>query len=101
MPKLRRLTGKQVIDILKGFGFAVVRIRGSHHMLQRTVEDKTQTVTVPLHKNNPLAIGTLKSIYRQLLEYVSESEARQAFYGDSAADDADETQDETEKSDEE
>jgi predicted RNA binding protein YcfA (HicA-like mRNA interferase family) len=100
MPKLRRLTGKQVIDILKGFGFTVVRIRGSHHMLQRTVEDKTQTVTVPLHKNNPLAIGTLKSIYRQTAIYVNETELKTEFYADFVPDD-DDAHDEADKPDEE
>ena len=31
MPKLRRLSGKDIVKILESLGFSVVRIRGSHH----------------------------------------------------------------------
>jgi predicted RNA binding protein YcfA (HicA-like mRNA interferase family) len=38
MPKLRRLSGLEVIKILEAFGFEVVRVKGSHHVMQRTVK---------------------------------------------------------------
>ena len=41
MPKLRRLSGADVVRILEGFGFVVVRIRGSHHLFRKEgVEEK-------------------------------------------------------------
>lgn len=30
MPKLRRLSGKEVLIILQSLGFEIVRVRGSH-----------------------------------------------------------------------
>lgn len=38
MPKLRRLSGAEVIKILAHFGFAVASQRGSHVKLQRVTE---------------------------------------------------------------
>ena len=36
MAKLLRITGKQLIKALKSFGFEVVRIKGSHHILRNS-----------------------------------------------------------------
>lgn len=44
MPKLRRLSGKQVLRILEQLGFEVIRVRGSHHTLRRVVEGHKQTL---------------------------------------------------------
>jgi len=82
MPRLLRLTGKQVIAILEGFGFEVVRIRGSHHHMRRIVNDSHQNVNVPVHGNKPLPTGTLKGIYRQVKDYIPESELKSQFYAD-------------------
>ncbi len=89
MPKLRRLTGKQVLDILKRFGFEVVRVRGSHHQVQRIVSKQTQNLTVPVHGNRPIPIGTLKNIMRSAGVYLSEAELNAAFYADYQADEDD------------
>jgi predicted RNA binding protein YcfA (HicA-like mRNA interferase family) len=82
MPKLRRLSGKQVIAILRRFGFEVIRIRGSHHQLQRVADDQEQLITVPVHRNEPLPIGTLRSIYRQACLYIPETDLYPLFYAD-------------------
>jgi len=70
MPKLRRLSGQDVIRILEDFGFTVVRIRGSHHILRRVILidkiEQTQTVNVPVHGSNPLATGMLMRLYGDL-----------------------------------
>lgn len=62
MAKLPRLSGKDMIRFLKGQGFVVVRVCGSHHFLQRG-ERRT---SVPVHGNRPLKIGTLRSILRDI-----------------------------------
>jgi predicted RNA binding protein YcfA (HicA-like mRNA interferase family) len=82
MPKLRRLNGRQVVSILEDFGFEVVRIRGSHHNMRRIVNDQNQNLNVPVHGNKDLATGTLRSIYRQALDFISEDELRRHFYTD-------------------
>lgn len=63
MGKLRVLSGAQVCDILRRHGFAAVRQRGSHIIMQRTTDDGTVTVSIPDH--NELLAGTLRGIIRQ------------------------------------
>ena len=46
MGKLRRLSGKEVCDILEKHDFAEVRRRGSHIVMQRKTADSTVTVPV-------------------------------------------------------
>jgi predicted RNA binding protein YcfA (HicA-like mRNA interferase family) len=61
--KLRALSGKEVCAILAAHGFAKVRQRGSHCVMQRVLSQTTITVPVPMHKE--LRTGTLSSIIRQ------------------------------------
>jgi len=35
MPKLPRVTGKQVLSAVKRNGFEVINVRGSHHYLRK------------------------------------------------------------------
>ncbi|NJR12506.1 addiction module toxin, HicA family [bacterium] len=60
MAKLRRLNGKEVVDILETLGFEVRRITGSHHHLQWKQADVTCRTSVPVHGSKALATGTLK-----------------------------------------
>ena len=49
VPKLRRLTGKQVISILEHCGFHIHAQKGSHAKLRRVGPDgEQQTLTVPM-----------------------------------------------------
>ena len=59
MPRSPRLTGKELIKILRKHGFEVVRIRGSHHFLKH--EDGRVTV-VPVHSNEIIGVGLLSKI---------------------------------------
>ena len=61
MPKLRKLTGREVIKVLKDHEFNVVRIKGSHHFLLHT--DGRCTV-VPVHAGETLGPGLLLQILR-------------------------------------
>ena len=63
MPKLPRLSGKEVISILERLGFVSVRQKGSHLVLRKELEDGAVGCVVPLHKE--LATGTLHGILRQ------------------------------------
>ena len=80
MPRLRRLSGAQVIRILSQFGFEVIRIKGSHHILRRVVEGQTQTINVPVHANKDLAAGLLRRLYRDSCRYIPEDELYPHFY---------------------
>ena len=63
MGRLRVLSGAEACKILEVHGFAAVRQRGSHRIMQLQMEGTTITVPVPLH--NSLMRGTLLSIIRQ------------------------------------
>ncbi len=78
MPKLRVLSGKEIVSILKTFGFDVDRQRGSHVKLRRLKDDAKQTLTIPLHTE--LDRGTLRAIYLQILRYIPEEDIRPHVY---------------------
>ncbi len=78
-PKLKRLSGKEVISILNKFGFVLFTQRGSHIKPRRigSAGDK-QTLTVPSH--DELDVGTLRAIIRQASRYVPEEYLKPYFY---------------------
>jgi predicted RNA binding protein YcfA (HicA-like mRNA interferase family) len=61
--RLRVLSGREVCRILAANGFAEVRRRGSHIVMQKRLPDTTITVIVPDH--DELKTGTLSSVIRQ------------------------------------
>lgn len=79
-PRLRRLSGADVVRALRAFGFEVVNTRGSHAKLRRENRGEVQILTIPLHKE--LAPGTLHAIYRQAARFVSEEDLRRHFYSE-------------------
>jgi predicted RNA binding protein YcfA (HicA-like mRNA interferase family) len=78
MPKLRRLSGKEVVSIFTEFGFMVVGQRGSHMKLRREVATGSQILTVPAHAQ--LDAGTLRAIIRQASRFIPEEELKPNFY---------------------
>ena len=80
MARLRRLSARQILRILRGLGFSVVSVRGSHAKLKREIEGgPAQILTVPLHRE--LAPGTVQAIYRQALRFIPEQELHSHFFG--------------------
>lgn len=61
MPRLPRLKGKELIQILKGHGFELVQTRGSHHSLRHA--DGRYTV-VPVHAGETIGVGLLLKILK-------------------------------------
>lgn len=81
MPKLKRLSGSEVIKIFASLGFEQVAQRGSHVKLRRVLPDGTrQTLTIPVH--DELDTGTSRAIYRQALRYIPENELQPHFYSE-------------------
>ena len=81
MPRLRRLSGAEIVAILVGFGFIVHSQRGSHIKMRRVAPDKsTQMLTVPAHAE--LDTGTCRAILRQASRFVPEEDLRPHFYTD-------------------
>ena len=81
MPRLKRLSGDEVIAVLGQFGFAIHTQRGSHVKLRRTgPSGERQSLTVPRHRE--LDIGTLQAIFRQTCRFVPEDQLRPHFYSE-------------------
>ena len=59
--KLPRITGKQLLTALLMFGFEVVRVRGSHHVLRH---QDGRTTVVALHGKETIGPGLLGKILR-------------------------------------
>lgn len=81
MPKLKTLSGKDVLKIFRKFGFEKVDQEGSHVKIRRQLlAGGRQSLTIPLH--DEIDIGTLKAIFRQALRYIPDNDLRPHFYTD-------------------
>jgi len=63
MSQFPSITGSELIRALSKIGFAVVRIKGSHHRIEHADGRKT---TVPVHGKETLGPGILLKILRDL-----------------------------------
>ncbi len=69
MPKLRRLSGDDVVSIFRDFGFRVAAQHGSHIKLVRDSPSGRQVLTIPAHRE--VDTGTLRAIIRQASRFVA------------------------------
>jgi predicted RNA binding protein YcfA (HicA-like mRNA interferase family) len=51
-----------MVRFLEKQGFTVIRVQGSHHVMERG----SQHTSVPVHGNQTLKIGTLRGILRDI-----------------------------------
>jgi predicted RNA binding protein YcfA (HicA-like mRNA interferase family) len=80
-PKLKRLSGKEVLSILSKFGFTIRSQRGSHVKLRRiSSAGEIQTLTIVMH--DELDIGTLRAMVRQASRFIPEEQLRLEFFSD-------------------
>ncbi|MFO8009553.1 MAG: type II toxin-antitoxin system HicA family toxin [Dehalococcoidia bacterium] len=80
-PELKRLSGPEVVSILRKFGFEVHSQKGSNAKVRRiSGASQKQTLTIPLH--DELDTGTLRAIIRQETRFIPEEELRPLFYSD-------------------
>lgn len=81
MPRIKRLTSREVLRILAHFGFQVVSTRGSHAKLVRVSQSgEREVLTVPVHSQLPT--GTLRAIYRQAARFIPATELQKEFFSD-------------------
>jgi predicted RNA binding protein YcfA (HicA-like mRNA interferase family) len=78
VPRLKRLSGKEIIAILARFGFEIRSARGSHIKLQRIFLGNQQSLTIPNHPE--LDPGTCRAIFRQASRFIDPEELRPWFY---------------------
>lgn len=73
MSKLPQVSGKDTIKALQKIGFEIVRQKGSHVRLERTTDNQTQKVTVPMHKvikKGTLRNGILRAINLKIDDFI-------------------------------
>jgi predicted RNA binding protein YcfA (HicA-like mRNA interferase family) len=63
MPKLPRVSGREVVKRMERLGFVQLRQRGSHVVLRKETTEGVVGCVVPLHSE--LAVGTLRGVLRQ------------------------------------
>lgn len=78
MPKIKQLSGKDIIKILQQFGFEIYTQKGSHIKLRRMRETGKKTLTIPNHKS--LDLGTCQAIFKQACKYIPETDLYRYFY---------------------
>ncbi|RAY13728.1 hypothetical protein DPM19_18895 [Actinomadura craniellae] len=61
MPPLPVVSGAEVIKALEKAGFALTRVKGSHHMMR---SPEGRFTVVPVHQGKDLPPGTLRRIIR-------------------------------------
>lgn len=59
---MKAISGKALCKILERNGWILKRITGSHHIYIK--EDVAAILSIPVHSNRDLPIGTLKSIMK-------------------------------------
>jgi len=78
MPRLKRISGKEIVSFCENYGFCVGRQKGSHINLIRQTKNGKQVATIPNHKE--IDRGTLHTIFKQLARFIPEANLREFFY---------------------
>ncbi|OHA89913.1 MAG: hypothetical protein A2832_02145 [Candidatus Zambryskibacteria bacterium RIFCSPHIGHO2_01_FULL_44_22b] len=78
MPKLRVVSGRQLVKFFEKQGFELEYGKGSHCKMIKFVGEQIQELAIPLHKE--IARGTLKAIFSQAAHFIPVEELRKYFY---------------------
>ncbi len=60
---MKSVSGKKLSKIVQKDGWVLKRVKGSHHIFEK--EGLEITLSIPIHSNKDLKIGTLKAILKQ------------------------------------
>jgi len=56
---LKQISGKEFAKAIQRKGWMLSRVKGSHHIFVK--EGRPERIVIPIHGNEPLKIGLLKS----------------------------------------
>ncbi len=59
---MKSISGKKLCKIVEQKGWMLKKITGSHHIYEKIGENKI--ISIPVHKNQDLKIGTLKALMK-------------------------------------
>ena len=60
---MKSISGKQLCKIVEKNGWVLKHVKGSHHIFEKDGFDTT--LSIPIHSNKDLKIGTLKALLKQ------------------------------------
>ena len=60
----RDVDARELISLLRGYGYSIVRQTGSHIRLSKKLDEGDHNITIPNHV--PIKIGTLHSIIKDI-----------------------------------
>ncbi|MCP1715492.1 putative RNA binding protein YcfA (HicA-like mRNA interferase family) [Methanocalculus alkaliphilus] len=64
----RNVSGTELIQLLSAKGYRLVHQTGSHARLKTTANERSHTITVPLH--DPIRIGTFRKILKDVADHL-------------------------------
>jgi predicted RNA binding protein YcfA (HicA-like mRNA interferase family) len=59
---LKQISGKDLAKAIQKQGWLLSRVKGSHHVFVKA--GRTERFVIPIHGNQPLKIGLLKSLLK-------------------------------------
>jgi len=59
---LKQVSGKELCKLIQNKGWVLSRIKGSHHIF--FMDGHRERIVVPVHGNQPLKLGLLKSLMK-------------------------------------
>ncbi len=60
---MKSYSGKAFCKVLEKHGWILIRVNGSHHVYRK--KGNNFAISVPVHSNQDLGVGILKSIMKQ------------------------------------
>jgi len=60
---MKSLSGRELCKIVQRHAWVLKRIKGSHHIFEK--DGLETTLSIPVHGNKDLRIGTLKALMKQ------------------------------------
>jgi len=80
MPKLKILSGNEILKIFISLGFEIVNQKGSHVKIRRINNNNKETLLIPNHKQ--VDTGTTRAIVRQASKYIASEILQKHFYAE-------------------
>ena len=59
---MKQVSGKELARVIQKRGWVLSRVNGSHHVFSK--EGKRERIVIPIHGNQPLKIGLLKTLMK-------------------------------------
>jgi predicted RNA binding protein YcfA (HicA-like mRNA interferase family) len=59
---VKQVSGKELARVIQRKGWTLARIKGSHHIF--VMAGRRERVVIPIHGNQPLKIGLLRSLMK-------------------------------------